>query len=305
MDIPEDEANSAADTAQSLANDPAAREAAINQAEDKARAYADDPAKAIADAQAKADAEIAETKSAAEAAVKAKLTEAKQALEQYQNTIPDPAKAVADAQAKLAQAARDALEMAKQELVAVEAKVAQLEDLAKRGLTGPAAMAQAVADEIQGLVSIAVAACPLAGGASAAPSLPSGTAPAGAAIVELAAHEAAGGHLLRKHVGQTEAELAARLAAEPGIAAASSFFDKATAEAAISEALKANQAKIDDWMKTPSKKLLLAYTSPTPVGVSVLGGASDAVEASKVQAVLIKDATMPSGYRILTGYPVK
>jgi hypothetical protein len=42
----------------------------------------------------------------------------------------------------------------------------------------------------------------------------------------LAAHEVAGGHTIAKHVGQTEAQLAAKLAAEPNISAASTFGNK-------------------------------------------------------------------------------
>ncbi len=53
----------------------------------------------------------------------------------------------------------------------------------------------------------------------------------------LAAHEAAGGHLLARHLGQTQADLAARLAAQPRLGAASTFASRAQAEAAISGAL--------------------------------------------------------------------
>lgn len=56
----------------------------------------------------------------------------------------------------------------------------------------------------------------------------------------LAAHEAAGGHLLLKHVGQSESQLMARLAAEPRITGSSSFYDRAVAESAVSDALDAN-----------------------------------------------------------------
>ena len=45
-----------------------------------------------------------------------------------------------------------------------------------------------------------------------------------------------------------EEELAARLAKEPKIDAASSFTDKATAEKAVAETIDANKAKIADWL---------------------------------------------------------
>lgn len=49
----------------------------------------------------------------------------------------------------------------------------------------------------------------------------------------LAAHEAAGGHLIAKHVGQSEAQLLSRLSAEPRITGSSSFYDRAFAEKAV------------------------------------------------------------------------
>ncbi|MBL9167633.1 MAG: hypothetical protein JNN07_07820, partial [Verrucomicrobiales bacterium] len=56
----------------------------------------------------------------------------------------------------------------------------------------------------------------------------------------LTVSENAGGHLLARHVGQTEAQLGARLSAQPGIPAASTFVTRAEAEAAVSGAFNAN-----------------------------------------------------------------
>lgn len=56
----------------------------------------------------------------------------------------------------------------------------------------------------------------------------SGTAAPFSPIVDgggLQLHENADGHLLQKHVGQTEPDLMARLANEPKISGSSSFYD--------------------------------------------------------------------------------
>jgi hypothetical protein len=57
----------------------------------------------------------------------------------------------------------------------------------------------------------------------------------------LAAHEAAGGHLLARHVGQTQAQLAQRLVTQPSISAASTFATRAEAEAAVSAVLESDR----------------------------------------------------------------
>jgi hypothetical protein len=123
----------------------------------------------------------------------------------------------------------------------------------------------------------------------------------------LEAHENAGGHLLEKHVGKTPEELAARLAKEPKIDAASSFTDKATAEKAVAETIDANKAKIADWLASDAKgKIDISQKMTEPIGISVLRDApiaSPASPASSVRVILVRDAAFPDGYRILTGYP--
>lgn len=119
----------------------------------------------------------------------------------------------------------------------------------------------------------------------------------------MSAHEDAGGHLLDKHVGKTELDLQNRLAAEPDISGSSSFHDRAAAEHAVSQTLDANQAKISDWLGGNKPRLRLDYTFTDPVGISVSRGATGAVDASSARVILVRDASMPTGYRILTGFP--
>ncbi|KRV73914.1 RNase A-like domain-containing protein [Pseudomonas citronellolis] len=119
----------------------------------------------------------------------------------------------------------------------------------------------------------------------------------------LAAHEAAGGHLIAKHVGQSEAQLLSRLSAEPKITGSSSFYDRTFAEKAVSQTLDMKQAEIASWLSGSANRLRLDHTLSSPVGISVARGASSAVDASSVRVILVRDSKMPTGYKILTGFP--
>ena len=132
------------------------------------------------------------------------------------------------------------------------------------------------------------------------PSEPPARVPGGG----LEAHENAGGHLLERHVGKTPEDLSARLASDKDIDAASSFTDKATAEKAVAETIETNQAKIDSWLASGAKRpLAISQTMDEPVGISMPRGAPAASPTSSVRVILVRDASFPDGYRILTGFP--
>ncbi|WP_375055092.1 RNase A-like domain-containing protein [Zobellella sp. DQSA1] len=121
----------------------------------------------------------------------------------------------------------------------------------------------------------------------------------------LQAHENVGGHLLSKHVGQSEQALMNRLAAEPRISGSSSFYNRATAENAVSQVLDTNQAKITDWLNSSGGRLRLDHTLPDPAGISVTRGSADAVDVNSARVILVRDPSTPIGYKILTGFPTK
>ncbi|WUR15025.1 DUF4214 domain-containing protein [[Empedobacter] haloabium] len=121
----------------------------------------------------------------------------------------------------------------------------------------------------------------------------------------LAAHEAAGGHLLLKHVAQTEAQLLNRLAAEPKITGSSSFYNRATAEVAISDALDVNQARINAWLGTSKPQMILEHTFMDNAGLTIQRGMTNAVDTSSLRLILRQDTSMPSGFRIHTGFPIQ
>lgn len=119
----------------------------------------------------------------------------------------------------------------------------------------------------------------------------------------MATHEAQGGHLLIKHVGRTDAQLAERLQAEPHLPAASTFSDRARAEAAVSEALRVNAQNVQDFLNSKKGKTTITHNLNQPVGVSLLNRATHPQPTQKLLLVLKKDPTLPLGYFLLTGFP--
>ncbi|HEY8207092.1 MAG TPA: RNase A-like domain-containing protein [Myxococcaceae bacterium] len=118
----------------------------------------------------------------------------------------------------------------------------------------------------------------------------------------LEAHQALGGHLLRRHVGLTQEQLAERIVRE-GIRNASSFSSRTVAERAAAEAIDANQVVISTWLKSTRGKLELDYVAQSPVGQVVREGAVGAIETCKLRLVLLK-ANAELGWYILTGFPM-
>jgi len=120
----------------------------------------------------------------------------------------------------------------------------------------------------------------------------------------LQAHEAAGGHLIARHVGKTDADLSARLNSQPNISAASTFSDRATAERALSSALDANNTKISDFLSGSSNRLVINHNSGTKVGNVMARGSTTSVPSSNVRVVIQREPSMPTGYKIITGFPI-
>ena len=121
---------------------------------------------------------------------------------------------------------------------------------------------------------------------------------------DLSRDEAAGGHTLRKHVGRTDAELRERLRRERNISAASTWNDRAGAEAAVGSAVAQQSSKITRWLERDSHpNLVLDYDgdSAHPYGRTLRRG-DDRVEPCAHAAIVLKwDG--PSSYHVLTAYP--
>src|SRR5260370_5027101 len=67
-------------------------------------------------------------------------------------------------------------------------------------------------------------------------------------VRDLSHDEAAGGHILRKHVGQTDEQLRERLEQERHITGASTYTDRSTAEHAVGAAIAESQSRIQRWL---------------------------------------------------------
>ncbi|MGN8278645.1 RNase A-like domain-containing protein, partial [Pseudomonas sp. SMN5] len=119
----------------------------------------------------------------------------------------------------------------------------------------------------------------------------------------LAAHEARGGHLIEKHIGRTDAQLAKRIEKEPNVPAASTFPDRTTAELSAARTLAANQRKIEKFLASKKDKTTVTHVFAHPVGVSLINGRTDYLPAHKVLLVLKKDKQQPAGYFLITGFP--
>jgi filamentous hemagglutinin len=115
----------------------------------------------------------------------------------------------------------------------------------------------------------------------------------------LAAHEAAGGHLLARHVGLDAAALDVRLATNLRLRMASSFASRAEAEAAASSVLGQNSAAVSAWLRSGAVGRLTLDGGFSGGTVRLLGGYS--VEGTAARLVLQGDGA--SSYFILTGYP--
>lgn len=121
----------------------------------------------------------------------------------------------------------------------------------------------------------------------------------------LVAHEAAGGHTLLKHVDKSEEYLRHRLATEPHIRGASTFYDRQTAESAISELIAANRTTVNRWLHRGTDELVLAGRASTAVGVLVPRGSSKAIAAHRIRIVLLRNADMETGYLLLTAMVIE
>lgn len=137
--------------------------------------------------------------------------------------------------------------------------------------------------------------------------------PAGQAIVrntggtrrDLSQDEAAGGHVLRKHVGRTDEQLAERLRHERNISAASTWNDRDSAEIAVGSAIAQQSSKIQTWLQREGghPNLVLEYDGDPahPFGRTLRRG-EDQVEPC-AQALIVLKWDGPNAYHVLTAYP--
>jgi hypothetical protein len=127
--------------------------------------------------------------------------------------------------------------------------------------------------------------------------------PASSAGYDLGRDEQHGGHTLARHVARTDDELRERLERERNISAASSWTDRATAEAVVGEALAAERGRVESWTRRgfPRANLALHYNARRVIGRSLRRGDAQAVECSS--AVIVLRAEGSENFYVLTTYP--
>jgi hypothetical protein len=122
-------------------------------------------------------------------------------------------------------------------------------------------------------------------------------------VRDLSRDEAAGGHILRKHVGETDEQLRQRLERERHITGASTYTDRPAAERAVGAAIAASEDRIRRWLDRSGghPNLVLDYDSPTPVGRTINRGENQAHPCS--HALVVLKYAGPNDYYVLTSYP--
>ena len=127
--------------------------------------------------------------------------------------------------------------------------------------------------------------------------------PTNGPVRDLSQDEAAGGHILRKHVGQTDEQLRERLEREPGITGASTYTDRPAAEQAVGAAIATSQDRIQRWLNRSGghPNLVLDYDSVAPIGRTINRGENQSRPCS--HALVVLKYAGPNEYYVLTSYP--
>ncbi|MBV9823889.1 MAG: hypothetical protein JO144_16790 [Actinobacteria bacterium] len=122
----------------------------------------------------------------------------------------------------------------------------------------------------------------------------------------LAAHEGVrGAHTLAKHVGKSETFLRNRLATEPTLRAASTFYDRQTAEEAVGSLLRSNQKGITSWLTRGGFQVSLIGRYSTPIGRMVERDTDALTEEAGIKVVLRRSPEMANGFCVYTAMVTK
>ena len=140
---------------------------------------------------------------------------------------------------------------------------------------------------------------------AAAPAPPPMTRVAPQDGYDLSRDERLGGHTLARHVGRTDAQLIERLRLEPNISAASTYTDRAAAEATVARALRASASRVDGWLSRHGARPNLAVDyhgqMSEPIGRSIRRGSRTPVTC--VDAVVVLRWDRGRTFYVLTSYP--
>jgi hypothetical protein len=123
---------------------------------------------------------------------------------------------------------------------------------------------------------------------------------------DLSVDESLGGHTLARHVGKSDAELADRLRRERQISAASTYTDRATAEAVVGIALDNGGRQLAAWQRRSGRRpnFVLHHVdrAGAAIGRSLFRGARESVRCDRAVVVLKWD-DRAGRFFVLTSYP--
>jgi hypothetical protein len=121
---------------------------------------------------------------------------------------------------------------------------------------------------------------------------------------DLSSDDAMGGHTLARHVGKTDDELRERLRREPNISSASTYTDRATAEAVVGAALLSPSRSFETWRNRTGRRpnFVLHYAAHRVIGRSIGRHRSGAVPCEDALVVVRWDDRRERFY-VLTSYP--
>ena len=127
--------------------------------------------------------------------------------------------------------------------------------------------------------------------------------PASSPGYDLGRDEQRGGHTLARHVARKDDELRERLERERNISAASTWTERATAEAVVGEALARERGRVEGWTRRglPRANLAWHYNAGRVIGRSLRRGDTQTVPCSS--AVIVLRAEGPESFYVLTTYP--
>ncbi len=120
---------------------------------------------------------------------------------------------------------------------------------------------------------------------------------------DLGHDEELGGHTLRRHVGRTDEQLIERLRREPNISAASTYNDRATAEATVAQTLREEASRVESWLTRPDAhpNLALRFHGRDPIGRSIRRGENNSEICYDAAVILRWDGDQK--FHVLTTYP--
>src|SRR5262245_22101953 len=121
---------------------------------------------------------------------------------------------------------------------------------------------------------------------------------------DLSVDEQMGGHTLARHVGKSDAELRDRLRREPQIASASTYTDRATADAVVGAALSSAGRRFDAWRNRTGRRpnFVLHFAAGHVIGRSVARGRLEAAPCENALVIIRWDDRRQQFY-VLTSYP--